>query len=211
MGFFDILSSIVGSVWENAQNQQRQTLKKAGKQVEAYEKKVSNAEAHSGAMSYEQQMKLKEARKKIEKNKEILASKGYLNSTHSTSNKVGDYTLDQWDQRWQSIGSLATANLTPYNSCVGLYRHVIGGKTMYLGRAIELKNGGFRKRLSDYRRSSDSARKHSSGKKINEHLNEIRTYILIVGDSDNAIQVTKELEGSMIGKYMPPWNVMLDI
>ena len=55
------------------------------------------------------------------------------------------------------------ANLTPYNHCVGLYRHVINGKTMYVGRAIELHNGGFRKRLSDYCRESNSARKHTSG------------------------------------------------
>lgn len=37
---------------------------------------------------------------------------------------------------------------------------------MYVGRAIELNNGGFRKRLSDYSRGSDSARNHKSGRLI---------------------------------------------
>lgn len=211
MGFLDILSSIAGSVMESAQKQQQETLRRAGKQMDDYEKKLGNAEGRSGSMSYEQQMKIKEAREKLERNKEILASKGHATSTYSTKNKIGNHTLDEWDSRWVCIGPLATASLSQYNKCVGLYRHVVHGKTMYVGRAVELNNGGFRKRLSDYRRDSDSARKHGSGKKINEHLNDITTYILVVGDSESAIEITKKLEGLMIGKYSPAWNVMLNI
>ena len=77
---------------------------------------------------------------------------------------------------------------------------------MYVGRAIELYNGGFRKRLSDYRRESNSARKHTSGKTINAHLNEIETCLLIVGNTPNAIIATKEMEPVFIQYYSPPWN-----
>lgn len=121
-------------------------------------------------------------------------------------------TVEQWDKEWICIGPLKTANLTPYNHCVGLYRHVVNGRTMYVGRAIELYNGGFRKRLSDYRRQSNSARKHLSGRTINEHLDEIITYILIVGDTEEAVLETKRLEGQFIAYYgYPEWNKQLNI
>lgn len=114
--------------------------------------------------------------------------------------------INEYERQWKCIGKLATANLNPYNHCVGLYKHVINGRIMYIGRAIELNNGGFRKRLSDYRRYSDSARKHKSGQIIHENLNNIITYILIVGNNQEAIIRTKQLEVEFIRKYRPPWN-----
>ena len=101
--------------------------------------------------------------------------------------------------------------MSPYNHCVGLYRHIVNGTTKYVGRAIELNNGGFRKRLSDYRRDSDSARKHMSGRIIHEHLDEIETYILVVGDTQEAIEITRKLEGEFVRKYNPEWNKQINI
>ena len=132
-------------------------------------------------------------------------------SSGSYSSTYMGKTVSEWDMEWKSIGYLKDANLTPYNHCVGLYRHVVEGKTMYVGRAVELHNGGFRKRLSDYRRDSDSARKHQSGKIIYEHLDEIVTYILIVGDTEEAVEATKRLEGKFIQKYAPTWNRQINI
>lgn len=103
--------------------------------------------------------------------------------------ETGNRSIDQWDKKWVCIGPLKTANLTPYNHCVGLYRHVVNGRIMY----VELNNGSFRKRLSDYRRESDSSRKHSSGKIINANLDKITTYVLVVGDTEEAVEVTKRL------------------
>ena len=80
---------------------------------------------------------------------------------------------------------------------------------MYIGRAVELNNGGFRKRLSDYRRDSDSARRHKSGSTIYENLDSISVDVLVVGTDQDAIEVTKKLEGPFIQKYQPPWNKML--
>lgn len=120
-------------------------------------------------------------------------------------------SISQWDNEWICIGPLKTVNLTPYNQYVGLYRHVINGKTMYVGRAVEWNNGGFRKRLSDYRRESNSARTHTSGRMIYEHLDEINTYILILGSDAEAAELAKSLEGPFIARYCPPWNKMLNI
>lgn len=139
---------------------------------------------------------------------EVVSKNSFSNISIGKSGK----TVEQWDKEWICIGPLKTANLTPYNHCVGLYRHVVNGRTMYVGRAIELYNGGFRKRLSDYRRQSNSARKHLSGRTINEHLDEIITYILIVGDTEKAVLETKRLEGQFIAYYgYPEWNKQLNI
>ena len=124
-------------------------------------------------------------------------------------NKYMGKTISEWDKCWKSIGLLKYANLTPYNHCVGLYRHIINGQTMYVGRATELHNGGFRKRLSDYRRKSDSSRKHTSGQLINKNIDKIETYILVVGCDEAAIETTKQLEKLFVKKYNPPWNVQL--
>lgn len=139
---------------------------------------------------------------------EVVSKSSFSNISVGKSGK----TVEQWNKEWICIGPLKTANLTPYNHCVGLYRHVVNGRTMYVGRAIELYNGGFRKRLSDYRRQSNSARKHLSGRTINEHLDEIITYILIVGDTEEAVLETKRLEGQFIAYYgYPEWNKQLNI
>ena len=135
----------------------------------------------------------------------------FINVKSSDSGLYGGKTIQQWDQEWVSIGKLKNANLTQYNHSVGLYRHVVHGKTMYVGRAIELHNGGFRKRLSDYRRQSDSARTHTSGRIINENLDDIVTYILVVGHDEQAVEITKKLEGKFIAKYRPAWNKMINI
>ena len=124
-----------------------------------------------------------------------------------TRQKHTSYSLSEWDRKWVCIGPLKTANLTPYNHCVGLYRHVINGETVYVGRAIELNNGGFRKRLSDYRRESDSGRTHTSGRLINQNLSKITTYVLVVGDTEEAVETTKELEKLFVKKYNPKWNI----
>lgn len=134
-----------------------------------------------------------------------------ISESSMQNNEFQNKSVNQWNREWICIGPLKTADLSPYNHCVGLYRHVINGNTMYVGRAIELYNGGFRKRLSDYRRGSDSARTHTSGRLIHEHLDEIVTYLLIVGDDEEAIYTTKVLEGQFVRLYNPPWNKMINI
>jgi hypothetical protein len=66
---------------------------------------------------------------------------------------------------------------------------------------VQLHYGGFHKRLSDYIRASDSARKHKSGKIIHDNLDQITTDILILGDTEEAVKITQLLEGQFIAKY----------
>ena len=198
-----ITESVLSTIATEGAKRQTDMYRNAERQLKDYERKVQHAENSSSTKSHEQQMKIKDAREKLD----IAKAKFY--GALSSSNE--ESTLNSSNLNWINIGPLENANLTPYNHCVGIYRHVIDGRTMYVGRAIELNNGGFRKRLSDYRRSSDSTRAHTSGQMINKHLSEITTYILIVGDTEEAVELTKKLEGEFIAKYNPPWNYMKNI
>ena len=77
---------------------------------------------------------------------------------------------------------------------------------MYVGRAIEFNDGGFEKRLTDERKSLASARQHKSGQFIYEHLDQITTDILVVGETQEDVRLTKVLEGKFIARFRPPWN-----
>ncbi|WP_368654381.1 hypothetical protein AB4Y30_04950 [Ornithinibacillus sp. 4-3] len=126
-----------------------------------------------------------------------------INVSHRDEVLFGGVTVNAWNSKWQSIGNLKTANLTPYNKYIGLYRHKVGGKIMYVGRGNRIKQWWIRK---DYRRESDSVRKHKSGKLIYENLDRITTDILIIGDSFEAVKITRLLERQFIEKFNPPWN-----
>lgn len=122
---------------------------------------------------------------------------------------VGGMTYREWESRWQYAGRLDSMDLSPYSSYVGLYKAELGGRVMYVGRAIEYSNGGIRKRLSDYTRESDSARKHTSGRLMHANAADLEIYLLLVGRDEEAAQTTRQLERYFIGKYSPQWNKML--
>ena len=198
MGLFDILGDILSSAAKS-------TAKQRAKASREYERKHPN-------MSSSQREKLEKFNRVTEKMAD-LGGTSVSTSSRSTNRggTFGGKTVSEWDCEWQYIGKLKDANLTPYNSCVGLYRHVVNETTKYVGRAIELNNGGFRKRLSDYRRESNSARKHASGRTIYENLDRIETYILVVGNTQEAVEITKKLEGEFVRRYNPEWNKQINI
>ncbi|MCK9223420.1 MAG: GIY-YIG nuclease family protein [Limnochordia bacterium] len=130
-------------------------------------------------------------------------------ASEGKTHRIGGKTLGEWESSWQPIGILAIASLSKYASFVGLYRARLNGKIVYVGRAVEHSNGGFRKRLSDYRRSSDSARRHKSGQLMNQHADQLYIEILVTGSDAEAARVAVKLEPYFIGLHSPKWNKML--
>lgn len=128
------------------------------------------------------------------------------NYQQNKDQKFGNKSISEWDREWRSIGILSDAELTQFNKSVGLYKALLNGRVVYIGRAVEFSNGGFRKRLSDYRRQSDSARTHGSGQKMNEHNSKVEIELLEIGGDFAAAELTKQLEKIFIGKYRPEWN-----
>lgn len=188
MGFLDILGNIVSEAMSRAATDYARTAQRAGRNLD-----IRATEMHTSSQKQSVLEKAEKMRETAEKMK-------------TAASKMKELSTSKWDSKWVTIGSLMQADLSPYSHCVGLYRHKVGGKIMYLGRAIEWDNGGLRKRLSDYRRTNDSARQHTSGRIINEHLDEITTDVLVVGEDEEAAVLTRKLEFIYIGKYNPEWN-----
>ena len=225
MSLLDIFGRVADKAVRDYSAKQNEVIRTSERKINEYSSR--------GNLSSAQKQKIDQARQNIDKMKantekaeslKYNVNQGVSNAKSATNalfnlmsnqsnsnNSYGGKTVDEWDREWISIGKLKTANLTPYNHSVGLYRHVVDGQTMYVGRAVEWNNGGFRKRLSDYRRDSDSARVHTSGQVINANLDKIETYLLITGSDKQASDVACQLEGKMIGKYNPPWNKQRNI
>lgn len=119
---------------------------------------------------------------------------------------IGGKTYRQWESGWRYAGRLDNLDLSRYSHSVGLYKAEMNGEVMYVGRAIEYSNGGIRKRLSDYTRDSDSARKHTSGRMMHANASDLSIYILVVGSDASAAEATRKLERYFIAKYSPKWN-----
>ena len=196
MGLFDFLSKA-------AENYERQVARKIDSMERSGQVSSERANAARERLSRQSEASERVFDKLSSATEKVSSSVSSLSTSYDESDGK---TVDSWDTEWQSIGMLKTADLTPYNKSVGLYKLVVNGEIKYIGRAIELNNGGFRKRLSDYRRDSDSARKHQSGQTIHQNLDKIEAYILVVGSDETAVQITKSLEPMFIKKYSPEWN-----
>jgi excinuclease UvrABC nuclease subunit len=115
---------------------------------------------------------------------------------------VKSFDFDKFE--WQEI---SIDNRFDYSKSVGLYHFKDGDKSVYIGKATEYKNGGLQKRLSDYCRESDSARKSEAGKEIHERIGDLTLKILIVGENENAAILTTLLEQLYIRIYNPSLNI----
>jgi len=109
---------------------------------------------------------------------------------------------------WIELGFLNENNcdFSKYNKDIGLYRAKLKDKIVYIGKATELKNGGFRKRLRDYTRNSNSARKSESGRLMNKNQNQIIIEVLIFERNEKIIPSINAREQKEIDILQPEWN-----
>jgi len=121
---------------------------------------------------------------------------------------IGGKTVDEWEKEWKSIGLLCDLNLNHYHNYVGVYREWLNEEIIYIGKAIEWSNGGFKERLTDYTRSSRSAIIHKSQQRIHDYSNQIYIDIIITGSHEENAKVATQLEARLIEKYHPEGNVM---
>lgn len=121
--------------------------------------------------------------------------------------EIGGRCLCEWARRWQPLGVLQdVAGIAPCD--VGLYRAKLQGRIVYVGKAIEYKNRGLRKRLSDYVRESDSGRKNKAGQYLHEHAHVLKIDILITGTDLRAAESARRLEHGFIFVHQPDWNFL---
>jgi len=153
-----------------------------------------------------------EKKEKIEKyiNSTVTITSSFSSSgSNKSTNSSNGLSLNDWERKWRSIGTLSSLSLSGLSDKVGVYSARLNGKIVYIGRAVEYNNGGFRKRLSDYTRDSDSGRKHKSGKLMYKNANDLQISIIETGSDSEAAEIAKKLEKFLIQKYAPEWNFML--
>lgn len=153
-----------------------------------------------------------EKKEKLEKyiNSNINFTSSFSSSgSNKSTNSSNGISLDEWERKWRSIGTLSSLSLSGLSDKVGVYNARLNGKIVYIGRAVEYTNGGFRKRLSDYTRDSDSGRKHKSGKLMYKNADDLQISIIETGSDSEAAEIAKKLEKYLIQKYSPKWNYML--
>ena len=121
-------------------------------------------------------------------------------------NVVGSKTVGEWTKEWRRLEGGFNVRQTCVNKTVGLFRAVYSGQTMALGQACEYSNGGLRKRISDFRRKSESSRKGFMGEFIHDNRHQLEAYVLCVGKNEDAAAMTNQLRGYMLELYKPPKN-----
>lgn len=109
---------------------------------------------------------------------------------------------------WIALGLLneSSTDFSIYSRDVGIYRAMLDGVIVYIGKATELNNGGFRKRLRDYTRESSSARNYPSGNLMHRHKDELVIEILVFGRSIQSVSEIEAQEKKLINKFNPEWN-----
>jgi len=114
---------------------------------------------------------------------------------------------------WIKIGILdeSDCDFSEHNFNIGVYRAKLDNEIVYIGKATELNNGGFRKRLRDYTRKNDSARNYPSGKKMYANREKIIIEIFIVEHSSKGQKEATELEKKFIDEFKPIWNKLDNI
>ena len=109
---------------------------------------------------------------------------------------------------WIALGLLneSSNDFSEYSKDIGVYRAILNEKVVYIGKATELSNGGFRKRLRDYTRRSNSARNYPAGVLMHKHKDKIEIEIMIFERTLDSISGIETLETKLIKELNPAWN-----
>lgn len=141
-----------------------------------------------------------------------VPTKPILHKASATSvSLIGGRTLDGWNDMWERLPHGLSVR-HPHLRCeVGLLRTILNDEVVYLGRAIEYRNGGLTKRLADFCRASPSARNHVGAQKVFDHRDLLTIEVLPVGSDKAAAALTKQLHQAMLAQNRPRWNVRIPI
>lgn len=116
--------------------------------------------------------------------------------------------MASWELKRKSIGKLNDANIANLSDVAGVFiiRRSSDKKIVYIGKGVEINNGGLRKRLKDFYRQSDSARNHPGGENIHDNLEDVYAEVIETGSDEEAVKTADELKKAMIKRYNPIWN-----
>lgn len=107
---------------------------------------------------------------------------------------------------WCSLGKLKSVECGLISTDVaGLLRLSVAGQVVYIVRVIEIKSGGFNKKVSDLKNYSNISNRKLRDM-ICRNLDSIDVEILNVGKTSEDVDFVRSLEKEMIKQYKPSWN-----
>jgi hypothetical protein len=111
------------------------------------------------------------------------------------------------EREWKKIGFLdeSTSYFEIYNKDMCLYKATLNNELVYIGSGVEFGNGGITKRLRDFTRKSDSARKTDAEKLMNKNQSNIEIEIFKVNGVKKDFQI--KLKKYLIKSLQPKWNI----
>lgn len=121
--------------------------------------------------------------------------------------KIAGKALSEWMQEWHRVeGGLYTQEPElPF--LIGVYRFILSGEVVYLGRATEFTNGGFTKRFRDFTRKGAGGRNHHAGQLAYEHRRQLEVEVIVTGIDQAAAWTAKRLKRALLARELPRWNV----
>lgn len=120
--------------------------------------------------------------------------------------KFGGKTIDEWELEWRPVkGGFAIAHNELLRS-VGLYRAVLNGQIVYIGRGVQTKKHGLYTRLLDFQGKLSKAGDHYAGRKIWAHQKQLKLEILDLGWGWASVKLTMKLRPRMVARHRPEWN-----
>ncbi len=132
-----------------------------------------------------------------------------INEQIDSSSKLFELAPDdiaKSESRWCFLGKLKNIECELLSKDVaGLLRLSVAGQVVYIVRVIEIKSGGFHKKVMDLRNYSTISN-HKLRDMICRNLSSIDVDILNVGKSSEDVDLVRSLEKEMIKKYKPNWN-----
>lgn len=123
----------------------------------------------------------------------------------SSNDDFGNISISVWESKWIACGKLSEIDLNDIpNDLVGIIRLWYNNKIACIIRAIDLRNGGVRKKVSELANISKS-QKGTVYLLIKEHFDFINLDILTIGGDDSSINICRNLERELIKSYNPIW------
>lgn len=120
---------------------------------------------------------------------------------------IAGKTLAEWAQEWCRVGGGLYSEEPELPLLIGVYRLLLAGQVVYVGRATEFANGGFLKRFRDFTRGGAGGRKHRAGELAYEHRRALEVEVIVTGIDSAAVWTAKRLKRAFLAKELPPWNV----
>jgi hypothetical protein len=128
-------------------------------------------------------------------------------TTSATEALIGGFTLAQWETRWAHIpGGFAD----PPRNLVGksgLYRVVLNGETIAIGKSSGGGGSDLKKRISDFTRPSASARNYQTGEFVNANYAALGLMVLVTGSGRAARDLAAALKNPMTALHRPRGNL----